>query len=67
MKENICVSCKKSAYCREPFPQEECPDYDQEFKSGNILRLFRGMSPTMQRAVYKIMEATQTNGKGQGI
>jgi len=61
---NLCTDCQRADKCREPFPQDECPEYEKKYKYHDIVRLFRGMSPTMQRAVYKIMEATQTNGKG---
>lgn len=59
MTDTLCSTCKKHSSCTEPFPTYECDDYEKKPTGFEIVNLFFGMSESMQKAVFQIMEATQ--------
>lgn len=61
--DTLCHRCNESDHCREPFPQDECDNFHEKITNEYIIRLFYGMSKTMQHSIIEIMKATQQKGE----
>lgn len=59
MENNLCTDCQKEDTCFEPFPHEECDDFERKVRNADIIRLFWGMNKKMQEMIIQIMEITQ--------
>lgn len=60
---NLCPKCMRSDTCFEPFPHDECEQYERRLTNKEIISLFRGMRKSMQVAVVKIMMEVQEDGQ----
>lgn len=56
---NLCYTCQKCAFCDKPFPWDECEEYEHRITNYELVKLYWGMSKTMQKAVYEIMKTVQ--------
>ena len=63
MDEPKCWMCRKSAECSDPFPEEECEEFEQKVLWSEIIELYEGMTASMQKAVLEIMKVSQVGGK----
>lgn len=61
MNEVYCSDCKYASTCEEPFPDMHCEKYEKRITPAEVLELFRGMSPSMQKAIIEIMRVTQND------
>lgn len=55
----MCCECNKTDRCFEPFPLDECENFEHKYTDAYILQLFKGTSKTMQKSIIEILEVTQ--------